>query len=68
MVLCENPLEKNCYSSAFLNRGLLLIGIQHEVSRTQYFEVENVKSNPLSIQCGVPQCSTRSTFVFDISK
>ena len=26
-------------------------------SRTQYAEVENVKSNPLSIQCGVPQGS-----------
>ena len=27
-------------------------------SRTQNVEVDNVKSNPLSIQCGVPQGST----------
>ena len=47
MVLCENSLEKNCHSSAFLNRGLFLIGVQHDASRIQYVEVENVKSNHL---------------------
>ena len=49
-------------------RKIVLIGVQHEASRTQYVEVENVKSNPLSIHLGVPQCSTRSTFLFDICK
>ena len=33
-------------------------------SRTQYVEVENVKSNPLSIQSGVPQGSTLSPLLF----
>ena len=33
-------------------------------SRTQYFELENVKSNLLSIQCGVPQSSTLGPLLF----
>ena len=33
-------------------------------SRTQYVEVENVKSNPLSIQCGVTQGSTLGPLLF----
>ena len=33
-------------------------------SRTQYVEVENVKSNPLSIQCGVPQGSNLGRLLF----
>ena len=33
-------------------------------SRTQYVEVENAKSNPLSIQCGVLQGSTLGPLLF----
>ena len=33
-------------------------------SRTQYVEVENAKSNPLSIQCCVPQGSTLDPLLF----
>ena len=33
-------------------------------SRTPYVEVGNVKSNPLSIQCGVPQGSTLGQLLF----
>ena len=33
-------------------------------SRTQYAEIENVKSNPLSIQCRVPQGSTLGPLLF----
>ena len=33
-------------------------------SRTQYVEVENAKSNPLSIQCGVLQSSTLDPLLF----
>ena len=33
-------------------------------SRTQYVEVENVKSNPLSSKCGVPRGSTLGPFLF----
>jgi len=33
-------------------------------NRTQYVEVENIKSNPLSIQCGVPQGATLGARLF----
>ena len=33
-------------------------------NRSQYVEVENVKSNPLTIQCGIPQGSTLGPLLF----
>lgn len=33
-------------------------------SRTQYVEVESIKSNPPSIQCGLPQVSTLGSLLF----
>ena len=45
-------------------RKIVLIGVQHEASRTQYVEVENVKSNPLSIQCCVLQGSVLGPLLF----
>ena len=46
-------------------RGVPLLWFKSYLeNRSQYVEVENVKSNPLTIQCGVPQGSTLGPLLF----
>ena len=56
------------YAVFFLTYGIRGVPLQwfksYLESRTQYAEIENVKSNPLSIQCGVPQGSTLGPLLF----